>query len=354
MLKINPNQPALWRNLHSLQIGAGRRAVVLDALSDSQERLIAALYKGIADRQLPNLLRDLNLTEGEGDQLVAKLEPVLLEQSAPPSRDLDEEFVASAFAEIIRASLNHSVQGEQVLLQRALRTVHISELSGCGLTLALALAAAGFGRVTSHDRETVSPGDIAVNGFASQFLAKPRIDSLRALLAAAPGQMRVVSANGLTERNLESIDCAVIFANQALEPRSYVQWLNRDVPHLAVVFGADSVWVSPLIVPGRGPCLYCLEQSRIDQDGSWPVLLSQLVTHKNRLDDASSRLFAAGLVLQKILAHCDAVGGFSQTDEELCGYELNHLTGTVSEVRWQPHEACSCRLGSGQQFGEKS
>jgi hypothetical protein len=343
MLKINPNQPALWRDLNSLQIGAGTNRVILSALSPAQERLIAALYRGIADKQLPNILESLKLPEKDGVDLVEALSPVLLSDSKVPTNSLSEDYVAAAFAEIIRASLVNSADGTEILVQRGLRTVHIDDLSGAGLAIILGLAAAGVGRAVSHDQSKVDPEDLGPNGYPSQLLGKPKIDAVRALLASSPNQMRLVAGHKLTARNLEAIDCAVIVAQQAIEPRRYVQWLNRDVPHVALCFEADFATVSPLVVPGRGPCLFCLEQARVSQDPAWPVLMSQLVTSKNRLDDSASRLFCAGLAMQKVLAQLDDCGGFEQGDQELVGYRLERKSGSVTEFSWQKHEACGCK-----------
>jgi len=347
MLKINPNQTALWRDLTSLQIGAGQNRVIFNSLSPAQERLIAALYRGIADKQLPNILEDLGLPERDGTRFVESLGPLLLESRPPVEQSLSEEFIAGAFAEIIRASLLNSADGATVLLERGLRTVHIDDLGGAGLMLTLGLAAAGVGRVVTHDQSKVEAHDLGPNAYPAQLLGKPKIVAARALLASSPNQMSLIAGHHLTARNLESIDCAALIGQQALEPRRYIQWLNRDVPHLALTFDSDYASVSPLIVPGRGPCLYCLEQARIEQDSAWPVVLSQLVTNKNRLDDAASRLFCAGLAVQKILAHLDNCGGFKQSEQELVGYQLSIATGSVNEFRWAEHQACSCRLTSG-------
>jgi hypothetical protein len=348
MLKINPNQTPLWRDLKSLQIGAGQNKVIFNSLSPAQERLIAALYRGIADKQLPNILNDLGLPDRDGERFVNALGPLLLETTAPAVAPLSEDFIAGAFAEIIRASLIRSADGATVLLERGLRTVHIDDLSGAGLMLTLGLAAAGVGRVVTHDQSKVETRDLGPNAYPSQLLGKPKIEAVRALLASSPNPMKMVAGHKLTPRNLESIDCAALIAQQAIEPRRYVQWLNRDVPHLALTFDSDHASVSPLIVPGRGPCLFCLEQARIEADPAWPVVLSQLVTNTNRLDDAASRLFCSGLAVQKILTHLDDCGGFQQTKQELVGYQLDHSTGSVTEFTWGEHSACSCRLASGE------
>ena len=348
MLRINPHQSALWRDLNSLQIGSGNQRVIFNSLSPAQERLIAALYRGIADKQLPRLMDDLGVESAEGQSLVDALEPLLLRNTAPLKKPLSEDFVAGAFAEIIRASLLNSADGATILMERKFRTVHVDDLSGAGLALTLGLASAGIGRVVSHDQSKVEPKDLGPSAYPSQLLGKPKIEAVRALLASSPNQMNLVAGHKLTERNLESIDCAVVVGQQALEPRRYVQWLNRDVPHLALSFEVDFASVSPLIVPGRGPCLFCLEEARINQDPSWPVIASQLVTSKNRLDDAASRLFCAGLAIQKIIGQLDDTGGFKQTAKELVGYRLNLSTGSITEFSWPEHEACSCRLTSSE------
>jgi hypothetical protein len=348
MLRINPHQSALWRDLNSLQIGLGEQRVIFNSLTPAQERLIAALYRGIADKQLPRLMDDLGVDANIGQSLVEALEPLLLKNTMPLKQPLTEDFVAGAFAEIIRASLLNSSDGATVLMERKFRTVHIDDLGGAGLALALGLASAGIGRLVSHDQSSVEPQDLGPSAYPSQMLGKPKFEAIRALLASSPNQMSVVPGHKLTARNLESIDLAVIVAQQVIEPRRYVQWLNRDVPHLALVFEADRASVSPLVVPGRGPCLFCLEQARVSEDSSWPVVASQLVTSRKRLDDSASRLFCAGLAIQKILAQLDDVGGFKQTHKELSGYQLELDSGAITEFNWAEHESCSCRLTSSQ------
>ncbi|MBP6087182.1 MAG: hypothetical protein KA009_00450 [Rhodoluna sp.] len=346
MLRINPHQAALWRDLNSLQIGSGEKRVIFNSLSIAQERLIAALYRGIADKQLPQIMDDLGVAADDGQHLVDSLHPVLLKNTRPRKSSLSEDFVAGAFAEIIRASLLNSADGATVLMERKFRTVHIDDFSAPGLALTLGLASAGVGRVVTHDQSLVQAKDLGPSGYPTQLLGKTKVEAVRALLSSSPNQMSVVQGHKLTPRNLEAIDCAAIIAHEAIEPRRYVQWLNRDVPHLALSFELDHAAVSPLIVPGRGPCLFCLEQARVNLDPSWPVLASQLVTTKERLDDSASRLFCAGVAIQKILGQLDYVGEFAQTEKELVGYRLKLSSGTISEFRWPEHEACSCNLSA--------
>lgn len=345
VFRINPNQQALWRNPHEMQIGIGDNPVVLKKLSPAQERLIAALYKGIADQQLPLISSHLGLTKTETEDVLSQVGPLLLAE-APVKKskiELSAEFVAGAFSEIIRASLLHAVDGEAVLIGRAGRSVHIEDLSRSGLVIAQGLAGAGLGHLISHDENQVSPADLGPTGYPSQLLGRPRVDALRSMLAASPNKALVSTGKKLLEKQLQKIDCAVLITHQAMEPRRYAHWVSRDVPHIAVSFDTDFASVSPMIIPGQTACLFCLENMRADQDANWPVLASQLVASKKKFDDAASVLFTAGVVIQKILARVDRVSGFELAEENLTGYRLNLKSGEITEFIWPNHSACNCK-----------
>lgn len=53
-------------------------------------------------------------------------------------------------------------------------------------------------------------------------------------------------------------------------------WRTAGVPHLPVWCGPDHASVGPLLVPGSGPCLQCLELTRISLDPGWPWLRAQI------------------------------------------------------------------------------
>jgi hypothetical protein len=354
VLRINPNQEALWRTPFEMQLGAGENPVVLSKLSPAQERLIAALYKGIADQQLPLISSQLGLSVAETEDVINQVGPVLLaekpvaEKEIEPKRErngkreLSADFVSGAFSEIIRASLLHSVDGEAVLMARNTRSVHLEDLSRSGLLIAQGLAAAGLGSLLSHDEGQVLASDLGPTGYPSQLLGRPRIDALRTLLAASPNKALVSTGNKLLERQLQKIDCAVLISHQAMEPRRYAPWVNRDVPHISVSFDAQFASVSPLIVPGQTACLFCLENMRTDQNSKWPVLASQLIASQKKFDDSASLLFTAGIVIQKILSRIDKVCGFELTEENLSGYRLNLKSGEVTEFIWPKHASCRC------------
>jgi len=162
------------------------------------------------------------------------------------------------------------------------------------------------------------------------------------MLAASPNKALVSTGNKLLEKQLQKMDCAVLISHQVLEPRRYAPWVSRDVPHISVSFDADFATVSPMIIPGQTACLFCLENMRADQNSNWPVLASQLIASQKKFDDAASQLFAAGIVIQKILTRIDKVAGFDLATENLTGYSLNLKSGEITEFIWPLHPACTC------------
>jgi hypothetical protein len=344
VIRINPNQEALWRSPFELQLGTGAKPVLLKKLSPAQERLIAALYRGVADQQLPIIQNQLGLSEAETDEVLSQVGPVLLAERPKSKTELSAEFVAAAFSEIIRASLLHAVDGESVLIARAARSVHLEDISRTGLVIAQGLAAAGVGHLISHDGGQVNSADLGPTGYPSQLLGRPRVDALRTLLAASPNKALVSTGSKLLEKQLQKMDCAVLISHQVIEPRRYAPWISRDVPHIAVSFDSQFASVSPLIIPGQTACLFCLEILRTDQDAQWPVLASQLIASQKKFDDSASQLFTAGIVIQKILARLDRVAGFDLAEENLTGYRLNLNSGEITEFVWPRHNACQCNL----------
>jgi len=359
VLKINPGQQAVWRNPSSLQIGLGEDRVILEELTESQEKLVAALFLGIADNQVAAIASQSKLDRELADSIVNRLRPLMqrdepaAEKSLSPKaragkeiEPFDEANLASSFAEIIRASLVVGRDGQTVLLERSRRAIHLDELAKTGLLVSLGLAAAGVGAVVSHDRGRVSAKDVGNTGYPAGLLGQPRMSATDWLLKGAPNRMRLVAGESLSEQQLDNLDAAVLIAHQAIEPRLYARWLNRQIPHVAIIFDVDGVWVSPLIVPGQNACLFCLEQNRTESDAAWPAIASQLMTSELRFDDSASQLFAAGVVLKQILRHLDQ-SSLDATDPASFGYRFDSKSGEVTEVTWSAHPSCSCTGSAG-------
>lgn len=60
-------------------------------------------------------------------------------------------------------------------------------------------------------------------------------------------------------------------------PRGVFEEAHRlGITHLPVVVDEDRVRIGPTVIPGRTPCVSCLDLNRTEWDHAWPALLPQL------------------------------------------------------------------------------
>jgi len=74
ILRLDPNLAVVWRSPYTVQLGAEEPALVLVRVSESEERMLAALRAGIPRDALPALGR---CTQAEADAFLDRLDPVL-------------------------------------------------------------------------------------------------------------------------------------------------------------------------------------------------------------------------------------------------------------------------------------
>ncbi len=134
-----------------------------------------------------------------------------------------------------------------------------------------------------------------------------------------------------------SPEIAVIVAHYVIEPEVHGRWLRRDIPHLAVVFGDEVVRVGPIIRPGTGPCLYCLELHRTDSDPSWPAIASQLWHRRSGTETSLVAAEVAATVARLILAR-----RIVHRIEPLTTIEIDAGSGERMLREWGSHPECGC------------
>lgn len=151
----------------------------------------------------------------------------------------------------------------------------------------------------------------------------------------------------------ECADAAVIVASYAVGPRRHARWLRRDIPHLPIVFGDGGVTVGPLVQPGRGPCLRCLDLHRTDADPAWPALATQLYTRATPGETAVLATAAAARAATVVLAEVGACGGaavspaaaFDAGEPGPASRTSARLAAGGTEWvsrAWEPHPGCGC------------
>lgn len=170
--------------------------------------------------------------------------------------------------------------------------------------------------------------------------------------AGAASETSIAVAWALAEAGFEVTDDAVpaapepggvpviLLAHYLVEPHRAAALMQRDAPHLPIVFSGERVDIGPFVRPGASACLACIAAHRRDADRAWPLLSAQLI---GRAAPHVPRALAleAGLVAAALLG--DPSGSASRV--------LTVRSGSLrrSIRRYAPHEDCRCRslAGSG-------
>jgi bacteriocin biosynthesis cyclodehydratase domain-containing protein len=301
VLKLDPRFPLVWRSPSSLQFGVDAPPAVLPEVTNADERMIAALVGGVSRSGLSAIGTSAGAAEADVVRLLAAVTPALL--PARPSARSDSRAGGSVADSSVADS---SVAGSLVAL------------SGTGPTaegIATLLRANGI-RVAVNEEAT------------GPTIPDPAIPD-----AAIP--------------NLAIPDLAIIVAQFVVEPELHGLWLRRDVPHLPVVFGDTAVRIGPLVEPGRGPCLHCLERERTDADPAWPAIASQLWGRSSPAETALAASETAALATRLALARLAPArpANAPSLDELLPAATSLHLdvdSGRISRRTWRPHPECAC------------
>lgn len=253
-LRLDPRWPLVWRTPTSVQIGIDPPLVILDPVTELEERLLAAIAVGVSESGLSMLARG---RDDVCEALVARLEPAL-------------EAPAAAAAPVPR---------------------------WC----------------------------VAVGG------SSPFVPELSALLGGCG-----IRVQGIDDATIP--DLAVVVAHHVISPGLHSYWLRRDVPHLPVVFTDRAVLLGPLVEPGAGPCLLCLELHRRDADPAWPAIASQLLGREGSSESPLTGREAVAAVARLVVNRL--------TDGPMApgrSLRIDAATGERTERSWSAHPECGCR-----------
>ena len=236
--------------------------------------------------------------------------------------------VETRFAEIARI-LMQGLDPQQIKQLRKSKTVFIESLDATGLTIAKALALAGIGKQLSMDQVRVGKQDISQLGYLSAQLGLPRVRAAQALVGTDLQMHSRISST------FDSVNLAVLIANDIVNPASYQTWQARDVAHISIVFDEEGVEVTPLIEPGKTSCLACYEKYRLETEPNWPIIAPQLLALDRNLADSALLLFASGVVVNQVLNYLD------QGQAESQAMRLNRA-GELTSYQ-PPAISCGCR-----------
>lgn len=137
-------------------------------------------------------------------------------------------------------------------------------------------------------------------------------------------------------------ELVVLVGAWVLAPAEHGVWLRRDVPHLPVVVG-DDVIVGPLVRPGAGPCLHCVDLARRDADPAWPAIATQLHGRPAPVLSRTAVAEAAAFAVRRLGE--DPAGAAPGTS-----WRLDPRDGSVSVAGWERHPECSCAAPPGSDW----
>ena len=137
-------------------------------------------------------------------------------------------------------------------------------------------------------------------------------------------------------------DLGIVVGHYVLDPDSYGFWLRRDVPHLPVIFGDDTVAVGPLVEPGTTPCLYCLEHHRRDAVPQWSAIASQLWGRRSTSETPLASREVAAMVGRMALRRLAEGPEPAAIGAAATSFRLFVETGEVVRREWMPHPDCGC------------
>ncbi len=373
-------KPALrrgWRSLNTVQFGvAPAHAVVLSPV-DTATGSFMTLLDGT--RGLP-LLREegrrMGLPEGHVDSLVERLTQAgLLDDATGGGPTADALRTKTAVVDRLRPDLaslsviDNSPGGAiRRLAARHTMRVQVRGAGRVGVTTAAILAAAGVGRVDVRDGGRVEPWDVAPGGLPPESIGERRSEAAGRVVrgAAADRPPRAAShgsaaASDSPDRSREQGPgepelALVILAPRdglhahAPDPAASADLVVAGIPHLyAGVTEATGV-AGPLVLPGWTACAGCLSLGRTDRDPTWPRLMAQWCSGRQRqviAGDMALSCAVASLAAAHALAFLD--GDLPASAGARCEVSAPRFDWHTRQLRPHPHCPCGAKQSTTDQ-----
>ncbi len=348
-VRLRSGVRVLRRGLGEMQIGTDRRwAVRIDGLSSDEMRALEAIGEGAA---VDVVADDPRVDRARLGALVEQLTQAGLTERTARRATTGP---AGADADVL-SLLRPEGDGDRTVAARADRAVGVVGLGSTGLGVAATLAAAGVGRVLLEDPRPVRSADVGPSGYRWQDVGRPRARAAAAVVTGiAPAVVTELATSDEPSGPAAPLDLVVVVSDDALDPALAARLVNRGTAHLSIVVREADTVVGPLVVPGRGPCLRCLDLHRRDADAAWPVLAAALATTRSARaappEPAAVASVASGLAAAAALAHVDD----PDAPGRLLGstLELSLPDALPRERRWAAHPACGCTAhASGESAG---
>ncbi|MFM1950451.1 MAG: hypothetical protein RL418_138 [Actinomycetota bacterium] len=331
--QINPSLARLWQQDNLRRYGSiNPQFVRVD--SEAQHRALDLIESGLTNTQFEDLETLAKIKTGELNTLIDRLGPLISSTSSfIPSFTSTE--VEQRFAEILRVYSLGELDPAITLQKRRLAKVFLSTLSRPGLVAARGLFAMGIGQILSFDGTKVRQADVTELGYPASAIGQTKHQAAKELLDKSRSSLQLHSR--LTE-SLESLDVAILIANDVVQPEQFQPWMTRETPHIAICFSELGAEISQLVIPGITPCLACNELQRISSDPNRISIATQLSGLTRDFADSATLLASLGFALTQLIRFIDF--GHLQPDQntpmELIAKTGKFVPGELTRVN------CGC------------
>ncbi|WP_157109131.1 TOMM precursor leader peptide-binding protein [Cryobacterium arcticum] len=327
ILRLDPRYPLVWRTPDTIQLGIDRPLAIVPGVTAPLEGVIAALRGGVPRSGALMLGRQAGATDEATSALLSALGPALVGGTADVMTGANDTAADSG------AVADGSTGTGAPAGASPPGTAHPGPDDAARSDARPRTASGG----TTADRALAGHRPVVcVDGAGA---TADRIRSLLGELSITVVTTEVLAATGAASPP-PLPDLAVIVDHFVLAPERHVRWLRRDIPHLPVLFSDAEVRVGPLVEPGAGPCLTCLELDRVDEDPAWPAIACQLLyrtasTETPRLGIEAAAT-VAGIVHERLFA--------ASNEFTAASLAIDAISLSVRRRAHRPHVRCGCRF----------
>lgn len=331
---LTPAARRLWRDQETLQLGrTPGRAVVLTGV-DGAARGLLGLLDGTRDHDAVVLAaRDGGCPPPRTERMLTLLDSAGLLEDAAADRSALRVLVRDErdrlTADLRSLELAGAADALRVVSRRLGARVVVEGAGRVGAAVAALLASSGIGAVDIIDEGLTRPEDCGAGGLRLTDIGRRRGEAARDLIATLAPSVRTAPL---------VLPDLVVLAPAAGLPHPDPP---RLVPHLLAEVRDGTGIVGPLVQPGIGACLHCLDLARTDRDPDWPAIAAQLSMPAPGVAPCDAGL-AAAVTAQAVLQTLSLVDGLEPPATIGGTLELTLPGWRWRRRSWQVHPACEC------------
>ena len=313
-MMIIPGLSIFWRSKTSLSIGLdSRTGVLIDELPSAELRFIDRLTQPVIDLEVRRLGKDFKISAKRQDEIIAMLKDAgVLVDDVPALAD------SAAFLR----------ERKPVPTRRQRVHIHIEHCDYLGAGIALGLAAAGIGIVTTNDNASVGVNDHPQ--MSGRFIGYPRRHALPTLLREINPQIRTSG---------KQPHLAVATGSHCVDPLRAGEFLSSGIPTFIAWAEEFDVMCGPLCIPHESTCPACVYHYRCDLDDSWTEIATQAFATYDVCAESSSMNLAVSFAVRDILSFID--GEIPQLTNRLWRIAPSPALPELLEI--PPHADCGCQ-----------